>query len=103
MLEHDRAIIGTPDDAIEKIEHMIEVTGGFGGVLVFSHDWANWPATQRSLELIAEAVRPKLNGANALREASYDRNAPIKDANRALARAAIEEAQARYEATKARG
>jgi len=37
-----------------------------------------------------------------LRQASYDRNAPIQDANRALARAAIEEAQARYEATKAR-
>jgi limonene 1,2-monooxygenase len=79
------------------------VTGGFGGILVFAQDWANWPATQRSLQLIAEEVRPRLNGSNVLRQASYDRNAPDQDANRALARAGIEEAQARYEATKARG
>ena len=58
MVANERAIIGTPDDAVEKIEHMLEVTGGFGGVLVFAQDWANWQATQRSLELIAEEVRP---------------------------------------------
>jgi limonene 1,2-monooxygenase len=103
MLDHERAIIGTPDDAVAKIEHMLAVTGGFGGVLVFAQDWANWQATQRSLELIAEEVRPRINRSNALRQASYDRNAPIQDANRALARAAVEDAQARYEATKARG
>jgi limonene 1,2-monooxygenase len=103
MVENQRAIIGTPDDAVTRIEHMLEITGGFGGIMVVSQDWANWPATQRSLELIAEEVRPKLNRSNALRQASYDRNAPIQDANRALARAGVEEAQARYEATKTRG
>ena len=101
MMENERAIIGTPDDAVAKIEHMLEVTGGFGGVLVFAQDWANWQATQRSLELIAEEVRPKLRGSNLLRQASYDRNAPIQDANRALARAGTEEALARYAAAKA--
>jgi hypothetical protein len=45
-------------------------------------------------------VRPKLNGSNRLRQASYDRNEPIQDANRALAQAGIEEAQARYAAAK---
>jgi limonene 1,2-monooxygenase len=103
MIENERAIIGTPDDAVAKIEHMLQFTGGFGGVLVFAQDWANWQATQRSLELIAEEVRPKLRGSNMLRQASYDRNAPIQDANRALARAGIEDAQARYAAMKARG
>jgi hypothetical protein len=53
--------------------------------------------------LIAEEVRPKLRGSNMLRQASYDRNAPIQDANRALARAGTEEALARFEAMKARG
>jgi hypothetical protein len=38
-----------------------------------------------------------------LRQASYDRNAPIQDSNRALARAGTEEALARYEAIKTRG
>jgi limonene 1,2-monooxygenase len=100
MMENDRAIIGTPDDAVAKLEHLLDITGGFGGVLVFAQDWANWQAAQRSLELIAEEVRPRLNASNRLRQASYDRNAPIQEANRALARVATEEAQARYEATK---
>jgi limonene 1,2-monooxygenase len=103
MVENQRAIIGTPDDAVEQIEHMLDVTGGFGGILVFAQDWANWQATQRSLELIAEEVRPRLRNSNALRQASYDRNAPIYDQNRALALTAVEEAQARYETAKARG
>ena len=34
MVENERAIIGTPDDALGKIEHMLEVTGGFGGILI---------------------------------------------------------------------
>ena len=102
MLENQRAIIGTPDDAVEQIEHMLEYTGGFGGVLVFAQDWANWQATQRSLELIAEEVRPRINRSNWLRQASYDRNAPIQEANRALARAGTAEAQARFDASKKR-
>jgi limonene 1,2-monooxygenase len=81
---------------------MLEVTGGFGGILVFAQDWANWQATQRSLELVAEEVRPKLNRSNRLRQASYDRNAPIQEANRALAQAGVEEAQRRYAAAKTR-
>jgi limonene 1,2-monooxygenase len=103
MVENERAIIGTPDDAVVKIEHLLDLTGGFGGVLVFAQDWANWQATQRSFELIAEEVRPRLRGSNVLRQASYDRNAPIQDANRALAQAGIAEAQARFEATKTQG
>jgi limonene 1,2-monooxygenase len=100
MVDNERAIIGTPDDAVAKIEHILDVTGGFGGVLVFAHDWANWQATQRSLELIAEEVRPRLRGSNALRQASYDRNAPIQEAHRAMAKAGTEEAMARFEAGK---
>lgn len=95
MNEKGLAIIGTPDEMVSRIEHMMEVTGGFGGVLVFAQDWANWQATQRSLELIAEEVRPRLRGANHLRQASYDRNAPISADNRALARAGSEEAMVR--------
>ncbi len=98
VVKHKRAIIGTPDDAVAEIEHMLELTGGFGGILVFAQDWANWGATKRSLELLAEEVRPRLNRTNWLRQASYDRNAPIQEANRALAREGVTEALARYEA-----
>jgi hypothetical protein len=68
-----------------------------------AQDWDNWQVTQRGLELIAEEVRPKLNGSNRLRQASYDRNAPSQNAHRAQAQAAIDEAQARYAAAKTRG
>jgi limonene 1,2-monooxygenase len=98
--ETQRGVIGTPDDAIRAIERVQAAVGGFGVVLAFQHDWANWPATLRSLELIAEEVRPYFSGANRLRRASYDRIAPHSDANRALARTAVAEATERYQAAK---
>ncbi len=100
LLETQRAIVGTPDDAVRELTRMRAKLGGFGGVLVFQHDWANWPATQRSFQLIAEEVRPRLNNSNWLRQDSYDRNAPNQEANRALAREGVAEATARFEATK---
>ena len=38
------------------------VTGGFGVVLGFAHDWANREATMRSWELVARYVVPEVNG-----------------------------------------
>ena len=56
------AVIGTPDDLIEAILNLQEVTGGFGVVLGFAHDWANREATLRSWDLIARHVIPAVNG-----------------------------------------
>ncbi len=95
-----RGVIGTPVDAIAAIERVQAGVGGYGVVLIFQHDWANWPATMRSMELIAEEVRPHFTGANRLRQASHARIAPHSDENRALARTAVAEATARFEATK---
>jgi hypothetical protein len=39
-----------------------ELTGGFGVVLGFAHDWANREATARSWDLVARYVIPELNG-----------------------------------------
>ena len=62
-------MIGTPDDLIAAIRHLQEVTGGFGVVLGFAHDWANREATWRSWELFARYVIPEINGYTAgLRE-----------------------------------
>jgi limonene 1,2-monooxygenase len=55
-------IIGTPDDAIERIRSIYDTCGGFGTVLGFAHDWANREATFRSWELFARYVMPELQG-----------------------------------------
>jgi limonene 1,2-monooxygenase len=55
-------VIGTPDDMIAAIRHIQQVTGGFGVVLGFGHDWANREATLRSWELFARYVIPAING-----------------------------------------
>ena len=55
------AVIGTPDDLINKIGEMIEVTGGFGAVIGFAHDWANRENTKKSWDLVARYVIPEVN------------------------------------------
>ena len=56
------AVIGTPDDAIRKIESLVEESGGFGTFLLFGHDWATPAATKRSFELFAQYVMPRFTG-----------------------------------------
>ncbi len=56
------SVVGTPDDMIVAIRRLVEVTGGFGCVLGFMHDWANREATFRSWELFARYVIPEING-----------------------------------------
>ena len=56
------AVIGTPDELIAAIRNLQEVTGGFGTVLGFAHDWANPEAAARSWDLVARYVIPEVNG-----------------------------------------
>ena len=56
------AVIGTVDDAIRKIESLVEESGGFGTFLLFGHDWASPAATRRSFELFAQYVMPHFTG-----------------------------------------
>ena len=55
-------VIGTPDELVTTIRSLQEVTGGFGVVLGFVHDWANREATLRYWDLFARYVVPELNG-----------------------------------------
>ncbi len=64
------AVIGTPDDLIAAIQQLQQVTGGFGVVLGFAHDWANVEATRRSWDLVARYVIPAVNGTTAPQIAS---------------------------------
>ncbi len=56
------AVIGTPDELVAKIRELQELTGGFGTVIGFIHDWANPEATARSWDLVARHVVPEVNG-----------------------------------------
>jgi len=54
-------LIGTPDELIERILEMQQVTGGFGVMMGFVNDWANPEATARSWDLVARHVMPEIN------------------------------------------
>ena len=57
------AVIGTPDDAVAKIEELVEASdGGFGAFLLFDHDWAPPAAKLHSYELFAQYVIPHFTG-----------------------------------------
>ena len=56
------AVIGTPDDLIAKIKEVLAISGGFGTVVGFVHDWANPENTFRSYDMVARYVIPEING-----------------------------------------
>ncbi len=56
------AVIGTPEDLVARIREMMELTGGFGCVIGFVHDWANREDTLRSWDMVARYVLPEVNG-----------------------------------------
>src|SRR5215468_6293492 len=68
------ACIGTPEDCVRHFERLWKGSdGGLGGILLLAHNWADWPATLRSYELMARYVHPHFQrNANALRVWSYD-------------------------------
>jgi len=72
LVENRGAVIGTPADAIEAIEHAQAGSGGFGVVLFMAQDWADWDATRRSYELFAHHVIPHFRGDLDGRRTSYD-------------------------------
>ena len=55
-------IIGTPADAIAQIERMQVETGGFGGLMLTSHEWTSSEKIRRSMELFARYVMPHFRG-----------------------------------------
>ena len=62
MIARGGAIIGTPDDAVDAITKLRELTGGFGTLVGFVHDWANPEALARSYDMFARYVIPRVQG-----------------------------------------
>jgi limonene 1,2-monooxygenase len=56
------AVVGTPDDLVKVIRDLEKVTGGFGVVIGFAHDWASRQNTLKSWDLVARYVIPEVNG-----------------------------------------
>ena len=70
--ESAAATIGTPDDLVRTIKSVLEISGGFGTVVGFVHDWANPENTMRSWDMVARYVVPEINGYMAGLRASRD-------------------------------
>ena len=66
-------VIGTPDDAIEWIEHKMDVTGGFGGLMLTAHEWCDFQKIGRSMEMFARYVMPRFTGHNATYQDEWKR------------------------------
>ena len=62
MVDRGAWVVGTPDDCIEAIHRLNEQSGGFGGFLVQTIDWAPRDKMLRSYELLARYVMPEFQG-----------------------------------------
>ncbi|MCC7363028.1 MAG: LLM class flavin-dependent oxidoreductase [Dehalococcoidia bacterium] len=82
-------IVGTPDDAIEAIENLFELSGGFGTFLGLAHEWAPTEKLQRSYELMARYVMPRFQGQFAPKQGNRDWVAENRNTIFAPAQAAI--------------
>jgi len=96
------ACIGTPDDCIRHFERLWQGSdGGLGGILLLAHNWADWPATRKSYELMARYVHPHFQrDANALRRFGYDDAAAKYATAGAQSKAAVQAAIDKHQAGK---
>ncbi|WP_105970554.1 LLM class flavin-dependent oxidoreductase [Streptomyces geranii] len=62
-VEAGGALVGSVDDVVDGVRRIQEATGGFGTLLVYVADWTSYENTNRSLELLARQVAPRLTGA----------------------------------------
>ena len=98
LSENRMACIGTPDDAIEYIETLLDGSGGFGLFLELAHNWADFAATKRHYELMARYVMPHFQSANDLRRFSYDYSYHNRDEFVGAAQAAVQSEIDKYKA-----
>jgi limonene 1,2-monooxygenase len=99
-------IIGTPDDAVESILRLQEISGGFGCLLGLAHEWADREKTLRSYELMARYVMPRVQDSVSWIERSQQWTAETKGelmggAQRAVLKAIADHTAASQSATEA--
>lgn len=101
LIESGRAVIGTPEDAIEMINRLRGKQGQFGVFLAQHTDWADWDATFKSYELYARYVMPHFSGSNVNRIATHDAMANRTEEFKSLRRTAADKAFAQHDAARA--
>jgi limonene 1,2-monooxygenase len=97
LVDAGQWIVGSPDDCIAAIEHLQEITGGFGGLLFRANEYASPEATRRSYELFARYVMPRFQGSLESLDQSYRRVVANVAETRVQGQAAIERAHQRFE------
>jgi limonene 1,2-monooxygenase len=93
-------IVGTPDDCIEGIKRLDEQSGGYGGFLVQTVDWAPRDKMLHSYELLARYVMPQFQGSVLSTAASNRWAFERRDTLMAGRTSAIEQARQDYAASK---
>jgi len=97
------ACVGTPKDAIDMIRALLDITGGFGKLLIMAGiDWASQEAQNRSLELIAREVMPHFEDSTSSLVAAERRMQETRKSRIAEQRAAINAARKAYDAVQKR-
>ncbi|HUY26778.1 MAG TPA: LLM class flavin-dependent oxidoreductase [Candidatus Binataceae bacterium] len=103
MAEYGGAIIGTPDDALDRIAKLQALSGGFGTILCFAHDWTTREQALRTYEMIARYVMPRCQGLIKPLEASAARVTANKGELMEKASGAVLKAIRDYNAAHPRG
>jgi len=91
-------IVGTPDDCIAGIKRLEERSGGYGGFLVQTIDWAPRDKMLHSYELLARYVMPQFQGSVASTAASNRWTAERRETLVAGRTRAIDQARQDYAA-----
>jgi limonene 1,2-monooxygenase len=100
MADAGHWIVGTPDDCIEGIKRLDEQSGGYGGFLVQTVDWAPRDKMLHSYELLARYVMPQFQGSVLSTAASNRWASERRDTLMAGRTSAIERARQDYAASR---
>ncbi len=97
LIDSNRAVIGTPEDAIAMIERFRGKQGQFGALLMQHVDWGDWDQTFKSYELYARYVMPHFSGVNRNRAATLQSMRDEQEKHRAVRKEAADIAIDKHE------
>ncbi|MDQ3809120.1 MAG: LLM class flavin-dependent oxidoreductase [Chloroflexota bacterium] len=53
-------IVGDPHEVTARLQRLMDITGGFGTLLLMGHEWQPRPLWERSMQLFVDEVAPRL-------------------------------------------